>query len=64
MDVVAHGYQHFRSFVDDETKMRAHSKDTGTCIFAGRQLELEEIPQYIIEYQRTDELELWEIWRK
>lgn len=70
LDVVAHGYQHFRSFLDDRTQgsqpaLRIEDCNLQGCKnFSGKQLQLDQIPQYILEYERTSDLELWQIWRK
>ncbi|CAL9152527.1 unnamed protein product [Musa hybrid cultivar] len=60
LDVVANGYSHFRSFfVEDED----HSEhiDGLRPGFLGKQIDLAEIPQYIREYERGKDLELWKI---
>ncbi|KMT00797.1 hypothetical protein BVRB_9g220740 isoform C [Beta vulgaris subsp. vulgaris] len=49
LDVVANGYSHFLSF------LRVEKGFTGKCI------DLSEIPQYVREYERGNDVELWEI---
>ncbi|KAH7283226.1 hypothetical protein KP509_35G066600 [Ceratopteris richardii] len=67
LDVVAHGYDHFRSFVEDRTPGSALRPTLQTHnvqkLFAGRKLSPYQIPQYLTGYERTKDLELWEIWR-
>ncbi|KAF0931337.1 hypothetical protein E2562_004483 [Oryza meyeriana var. granulata] len=61
LDVVANGYKHFRSFftVQDESG----ALDVTTCRpdFVGEQMDLTEVPQYIREYDRGKDLEMWKI---
>ncbi|CAN6194085.1 unnamed protein product [Urochloa humidicola] len=60
LDVVANGYAHFRSFF---TTQEEH--EDGSHIdkpdFVGTQIDLAEVPQYIREYERGKDLEIWEI---
>ncbi|KAL5225884.1 hypothetical protein ABZP36_012523 [Zizania latifolia] len=60
LDVVANGYKHFRSFftVQDES---GGLDDTCRIGFVGRQIDLAEVPQYIREYDRGKDLEMWKI---
>ncbi|KAG8094924.1 hypothetical protein GUJ93_ZPchr0012g19595 [Zizania palustris] len=60
LDVVANGYKHFRSFftVQDES---GGLDDTCRTCFVGRQIDLAEVPQYIREYDRGMDLEMWKI---
>lgn len=60
LEVVANGYAHFRSFLKDEEE---HEKLGGEELpsFIGKQLDLGQIPQYIREYERGNNVELWMI---
>ncbi|RCV22229.1 hypothetical protein SETIT_4G204500v2 [Setaria italica] len=60
LDVVANGYAHFRGFfvTQDEHGDAIHGDKPG---FVGKQIGLAEIPQYIREYERGNDLEIWEI---
>ncbi|KAL6603044.1 hypothetical protein ACP70R_043405 [Stipagrostis hirtigluma subsp. patula] len=60
LDVVANGYAHFQSFltVQDEC---GHLHNTSKPGFIGKQMDLTEIPQYVREYDRVKDLEIWKI---
>ncbi|KAK3130898.1 hypothetical protein QOZ80_6BG0499400 [Eleusine coracana subsp. coracana] len=60
LDVVANGYAHFRSFFMDQDEHRS-VEDTLKPGFVGKQIDLSEVPQYIGEYDRGKDLEMWEI---
>ncbi|XP_072963100.1 uncharacterized protein [Typha angustifolia] len=60
LDVVANGYAHFRSFLKDDEECGSHD-DASLPVFRGKQIDLSEIPQYIREYERGKDLEIWEI---
>ncbi|XP_015693798.1 methyltransferase-like protein 22 isoform X2 [Oryza brachyantha] len=64
LDVVANGYEHFRSFftVQDESGFL----EDNTCRpgFVGKQMNLADVPQYIREYDRGKDLEMWKISRR
>ncbi|GJN38910.1 hypothetical protein PR202_gb27991 [Eleusine coracana subsp. coracana] len=60
LDVVANGYAHFRSFFMDQDEHR-NVEDTFKPGFVGKQIDLSEVPQYIREYDRGKDLEMWEI---
>ncbi|XP_021774043.1 methyltransferase-like protein 22 [Chenopodium quinoa] len=49
LDVVANGYSNFLSFLRNEKG------------FTGKRIDLSEIPQYVQEYERGKDVELWEI---
>ncbi|XP_021846853.1 uncharacterized protein [Spinacia oleracea] len=49
LDVVANGYSHFLSYLSEEKG------------FTGKRIVLSEIPQYVREYERGNDVELWEI---
>ncbi|KAL3631872.1 hypothetical protein CASFOL_024856 [Castilleja foliolosa] len=52
LDVVANGYSHFRSYVKN---------NDGSPGFVGKLINLEEIPQFVQEYDRGDDVEIWQI---
>ncbi|XP_021304260.1 methyltransferase-like protein 22 isoform X2 [Sorghum bicolor] len=60
LDVVANGYMHFRSFF---TAQDGHGDpiDGYGPGFVGKQIDPAEIPQYIREYERGKDLEMWMI---
>ncbi|XP_062229361.1 uncharacterized protein LOC133927087 isoform X2 [Phragmites australis] len=60
LDVVANGYAHFRSFFTVQYEC-GHRDGTSKPGFVGKQIDLAEIPQYIREYERGKDLELWRI---
>ncbi|MQL91431.1 hypothetical protein Taro_024042 [Colocasia esculenta] len=59
LDVVANGYLHFRSFLRDEECSRL--EDSSTACFMAKQIDLAGLPQYIREYERGKDLEIWKI---
>ncbi|GAB2228114.1 hypothetical protein Droror1_Dr00009944 [Drosera rotundifolia] len=60
LDIVANGYSHFRGYLrDDESEAAEDSASSPR--FVGRRLDLASIPQYVLEYDRETEVELWEI---
>ncbi|CAM6096239.1 unnamed protein product [Calypogeia fissa] len=76
LDVVAHGYKHFRTFFTSDCPLDiepglvfnagevANEKiDTvgSSRNFFGKKIDVDGIPQYIRNYDRGDDLELWEI---
>ncbi|GFP88888.1 methyltransferase-like protein 22 [Phtheirospermum japonicum] len=52
LDVVANGYSHFRSYL---------KYNDGSPSFVGKLINLEEIPQFVQEYDRGDDVEIWQI---
>ncbi|CAL5048872.1 unnamed protein product [Urochloa decumbens] len=60
LDVVANGYVHFRSFLTTQEAQgdATHIDKPG---FVGKLIDLAEVPQYIREYERGKDLEMWEI---
>ncbi|CAH9063167.1 unnamed protein product [Cuscuta epithymum] len=59
LDVVANGYSHFRSYLEGESNELV-SSPYSRC-FLGKQINLKEIPKYVREYDRGDNVEIWEI---
>ncbi|PAN23162.1 hypothetical protein PAHAL_4G072400 [Panicum hallii] len=60
LDVVANGYAHFRSFFATQEEHR-DAPDGDKPSLVGKQIDLAEVPQYIREYERGKDLEIWEI---
>ncbi|CAH9075763.1 unnamed protein product [Cuscuta europaea] len=63
LHVVANGYSHFRSYlegVDDAESNELVSSPYSRC-FLGKQINLKEIPKYVREYDRGDNVEIWVI---
>ncbi|KAL0319234.1 UNVERIFIED_CONTAM: hypothetical protein Sangu_2079600 [Sesamum angustifolium] len=60
LDVVANGYSHFRSYLKDWEEA-ADLETERSCSFTGQLINLEEIPQYVQEYDRGNDVEIWQI---
>ncbi|KAF3329546.1 methyltransferase-like protein 22 [Carex littledalei] len=60
LDVVANGYSHFRSFLKDESGCGTLDSASFPC-FIGKLIDISEIPQYIREYERGKDLEIWKV---
>ncbi|KAK4428081.1 Methyltransferase-like protein 22 [Sesamum alatum] len=60
LDVVANGYSHFRSYIKDDEE-EDDLETERSCSFIGRLINLEEIPQYVQEYDRGNDVEIWQI---
>ncbi|XP_057772996.1 uncharacterized protein LOC130992398 isoform X2 [Salvia miltiorrhiza] len=61
LDVVANGYSHFRSYLKVEEEEEDALETESTQSFVGRLINLEEIPQYVQEYKRGNDVEIWQI---
>ncbi|XP_052159754.1 uncharacterized protein LOC127777234 isoform X1 [Oryza glaberrima] len=61
LDVVANGYKHFRSFFTVQDESGALDDNSCRPDFVGEQMDLAEVPQYIREYDRGKDLEMWKI---
>ncbi|CAH9075761.1 unnamed protein product [Cuscuta europaea] len=59
LHVVANGYSHFRSYLEGESNELV-SSPYSRC-FLGKQINLKEIPKYVREYDRGDNVEIWVI---
>ncbi|XP_027168593.1 methyltransferase-like protein 22 [Coffea eugenioides] len=60
LDVVANGYSHFRSYLregDSDGDLESGSLHS----FLGKRVDLAEIPQYVRDYERGNDVELWQI---
>ncbi|XP_022889674.1 methyltransferase-like protein 22 isoform X1 [Olea europaea var. sylvestris] len=62
LDVVANGYSHFRSYLKDDEE--DDSKNKSSPSFVGKRINLTEIPQYVGEYDRGNDVEIWQIMRR
>ncbi|XP_020109392.1 methyltransferase-like protein 22 isoform X1 [Ananas comosus] len=60
LDVVANGYEHFRSFLNNDEDCGRQNDKLPPC-FKGEQIDISEIPQYVKEYERGKDVELWRI---
>ncbi|XVF24997.1 hypothetical protein REPUB_Repub13aG0175600 [Reevesia pubescens] len=60
LDVVANGYSHFRSYLREDGECESLEPDSLPC-FTGRCINIAEIPQYVGEYDRGNDIELWQI---
>lgn len=69
LDIVAHSYRHFRTFFEEVVPESEGARDKPTVkessvttpYFIGKRLDIGTIPQYIQEYDRGGDTELWEI---
>ncbi|XP_050230797.1 uncharacterized protein LOC126679833 isoform X2 [Mercurialis annua] len=57
LDVVANGYSHFLSYLKEDKDLEYGSSP---C-FLGKQIDISPIPQYVSEYERGNDVELWQI---
>ncbi|KAH9714446.1 putative methyltransferase family protein [Citrus sinensis] len=62
LDVVANGYSHFRSYIMEEGEHRRFERESFPA-FVGKCIDLNEFPQYVREYDRGNDVELWQIKR-
>ncbi|XP_057454715.1 uncharacterized protein LOC130746182 isoform X2 [Lotus japonicus] len=60
LDVVANGYSHFRSFLRDEGEIES-LEPASMPNFVGKRVDISQIPQYVREYERGHDVEIWEI---
>ncbi|KAM6602149.1 hypothetical protein CsatA_021758 [Cannabis sativa] len=60
LNVVANGYAHFRSYLQDEEDFEGIEDCSRPC-FVAKCIDMSKIPQYVIEYDRGHEVEIWEI---
>ncbi|KAJ0938334.1 putative lysine methyltransferase, S-adenosyl-L-methionine-dependent methyltransferase [Helianthus annuus] len=63
LNVVANGYSRFRSYVRDELDDAENNElqNGSASAFVGTRIDLTEIPQYAVNYNRGHVLELWKI---
>ncbi|XP_004486734.1 uncharacterized protein [Cicer arietinum] len=60
LDVIANGYSHFCSYLRDEDAIESFVS-ASTPNFAGKRMDISQIPQYVREYERTHDVEIWQI---
>ncbi|KAF5189571.1 Methyltransferase-like protein [Thalictrum thalictroides] len=60
LDTVANGYSHFQSYLQDEEECRQLGNGSLPC-FVGKGIDLTDIPQYVREYDRESNIEIWQI---
>ncbi|CAL0319910.1 unnamed protein product [Lupinus luteus] len=60
LDVVANGYSHFRSYIKNEDEIKNLESRTMTN-FVGKRMDFSQIPQYVREYERGHDIEIWQI---
>ncbi|KAL6584682.1 hypothetical protein OROMI_003971 [Orobanche minor] len=60
LDVIATGYSHFLSYLGDEEGNGALETEHSPS-FIGKLIGLDEIPQYVRDYNRGDDVEIWQI---
>ncbi|CAK9324622.1 unnamed protein product [Citrullus colocynthis] len=62
-DIVANGYSHFLSYLkheeDDAKNSRLEHKSKP--YFVGQRIDLANIPQYVLNYERGKDVEIWQI---
>ncbi|CAL9010155.1 unnamed protein product [Prunus brigantina] len=62
LNVVANGYSHFRSFLRSEGDADSEALECGSMpCFVGKCIDITQIPQYVREYDRGTDVELWQI---
>ncbi|KAI3923761.1 hypothetical protein MKW98_011391 [Papaver atlanticum] len=60
LDVVANGYSRFKSYLKDDTEYSS-LKNSKLPRFVGKLINLTDIPQYVREYDRGNDVEIWQI---
>ncbi|GMN37242.1 hypothetical protein TIFTF001_006656 [Ficus carica] len=60
LDVVANGYSHFRSYLQDDEECEGAEVCSTRC-FVGKCIDIAQIPQYVREYDRGNDVEIWQI---
>ncbi|XP_026397891.1 methyltransferase-like protein 22 isoform X2 [Papaver somniferum] len=60
LDVVANGYSRFKSYLKDDTECSSLENSKSLC-FVGKLIDLTDIPQYVREYDRGNDVEIWQI---
>ncbi|PON45585.1 S-adenosyl-L-methionine-dependent methyltransferase [Parasponia andersonii] len=61
LDVVANGYSHFRSYLRDEEEDCEGVGVFSMPCFVGKCIDISQIPQYVREYDRGNDVEIWQI---
>ncbi|GLT62179.1 hypothetical protein SLA2020_348360 [Shorea laevis] len=60
LDVVANGYSHFCSYLRDEKECEEVKNGSLPC-FVGKRIDITQIPKYVREYERGNDVEIWQI---
>ncbi|KAI3855086.1 hypothetical protein MKX03_018480 [Papaver bracteatum] len=60
LDVVANGYSRFKSYLKDDTEYSS-LENSKLPHFVGKLIDLTDIPQYVREYDRGNDVEIWQI---
>ncbi|KAK4590620.1 hypothetical protein RGQ29_020968 [Quercus rubra] len=60
LDVVANGYSHFRSYLRDDSECEGIKNGSVPC-FVGKRIDITQIPQYVRDYDRGNDVEIWRI---
>ncbi|XP_059459394.1 uncharacterized protein LOC132188844 isoform X3 [Corylus avellana] len=60
LDVAANGYSHFCSYLRDEEDCEEVKNGCLPC-FVGKVIDLTQIPKYVKEYERGNDVEIWQI---
>ncbi|RDX66039.1 Methyltransferase-like protein 22, partial [Mucuna pruriens] len=60
LDVVANGYSHFQSYLGDEDEIESR-ESVSMPHFVGKRMDISQIPQYVGEYDRGNDVEIWQI---
>uniref|UniRef100_A0ACD5ZE22 Uncharacterized protein n=1 Tax=Avena sativa TaxID=4498 RepID=A0ACD5ZE22_AVESA len=61
LDIVANGYKHFRSFLTVQDGCASLDNAALEPGLVGEQIDLTRVPQYIREYERGNDLEMWKL---
>ncbi|KAM3747674.1 hypothetical protein ACB098_05G052700 [Castanea mollissima] len=60
LNVVANGYSHFRSYLRDDSECEDIKNGSVPC-FVGKRIDITQIPQYVRDYDRGNDVEIWQI---
>ncbi|KAL4292287.1 hypothetical protein HN51_042567 [Arachis hypogaea] len=61
LDIVANGYSHFRNYFKNEDENEEGLESVSMSNFVGKLIDMSQIPQYVREYERGHEVEIWQI---
>ncbi|CAN6459658.1 unnamed protein product [Victoria cruziana] len=61
LDTVANGYLHFLKYLKDEESTEGSAAELKSTYFIGKRIDNTQIPQYVREYERGNDLEIWQI---
>ncbi|GAA0140618.1 methyltransferase [Lithospermum erythrorhizon] len=60
LDTITNGISHFQNLHGENAQCNTNGNEV-SHIFSGKRIGLAEIPQYVKEYERGEDVELWEI---